>query len=239
MACTPFAVASALALAPPAAAQDPGPAPAVVRGTRVEVVLPDSGTDVTVRVRIDVVPDADGSVPLALLELPTATGIDVRDEDGRPVSLETESGTRRSGAVTPDAAGRDPDGVTRLVFTYVVPDGLTLDANRYEARIPVLGASAAPVEAGGGVFDVEIRLPAAWTLVDGFPSALRAESPGTWTATLPVVPSMVTARGRTDGAWRPGATLLVELVTVVVLLAFALFGWTRLRAAERLRGRAT
>jgi hypothetical protein len=39
---------------------------------------------------------------------------------------------------------------------------------------------------------------------------------------------MVSARGRTDGTWRLGLPLVIDLLTVVILLAFSFVGWRHL-----------
>jgi hypothetical protein len=39
---------------------------------------------------------------------------------------------------------------------------------------------------------------------------------------------MVSVRGRSDGTWRPGVNLIVEILAGAFLLGFAFLGWRHL-----------
>ena len=72
-------------------------------------------------------------------------------------------------------------------------------------------------------------MPETWRVADGFPSGLRRDADGTLRASLPVAPSMVGFRARSDGTWRPGFPHLVDALTLLVLFGFGLRGWLHLR----------
>ena len=76
-----------------------------------------------------------------------------------------------------------------------------------------------------------------WVIADGFRSGLRRDEPGVYTVALTAAPAMVGFRARTDGRWSPGVPLLIDVLTVLLLLGFAAFGWRHLQGV--VSGRAT
>ncbi len=97
--------------------------------------------------------------------------------------------------------------------------------------IPVLTAALPPVRDAGDIFHADIRMPSIWFVTESFPTGLRPGPDGSYTVDLPVAPSVITIRARTDGAWRPGAPLLLDALAGAILLAFVIVGWRHLRAA--------
>lgn len=96
-------------------------------------------------------------------------------------------------------------------------------------RVPLLNGPTAPLANEGGDFNAEVRLPENWSVTDAFPSGLRSRADGVRVVSLPVVPAVVRFRARTDGRWRPGVPLLFDVLTVLILVGFATFGWRHLR----------
>jgi hypothetical protein len=103
------------------------------------------------------------------------------------------------------------------------------ESGALRARIPVLSVSLPPATDSGDVFWAAVTVPESWTVAEGFPTGFREREPGVFAVALPVVPSVVSLRGRTDGAWRPGVQLIVNLLVAAILVGFGLAGWRRFR----------
>lgn len=101
------------------------------------------------------------------------------------------------------------------------------------ARIPVLTGPPVRAESGGEVFQARLTVPESWSVSEGFPSGLRAVDDGVWAVSLTVAPSVVGFRAGTDGRWRPGLPLLVDVLTVLILASFIGAGWRHLQSIAR------
>jgi hypothetical protein len=147
------------------------------------------------------------------------------DGIGGATELVTLSGSRRS-ATIPASSLLTAD-VVRL--TYLVRNAVEDDEGALHARIPVLSVSLPPTEAVSDLFSAELSVPPDWAVSEGFPTGLRRLEDGTYGTTLAVVPALVSVRARADGVWRPGLPLGLDLLAMVVLLAFGYQGWIHLR----------
>jgi len=97
------------------------------------------------------------------------------------------------------------------------------------ARIPILTGPPVRAQGGGEAFSARVRVPETWMVSEGFPSGLDVGDDGIYAVSLTVAPSVVGFRASTDGRWRLGFPLLVDLLTLLILTAFAGFGWRHLR----------
>jgi hypothetical protein len=183
----------------------------------------------------------EAPVPIELLGFDDAAVEEVDQVDGGTVVLWPTHGSHRAAAIQPpfESSG----SALELELAYRAESVVHGDGPSVRVRIPVLtGPPVAGAEPGavdvaalqaaglGPVgFSVALEAPPGWRVADGFPSGLRRDDAGTLRATLPVSPSMVGFRARTDGVWRPGFPLLIDALTLAVLLGFALRGWIHLR----------
>lgn len=166
------------------------------------------------------------------VELLVPEGIAVGDvfATGRErVVLWPASGVRRSAAV---AVERSAGNERRLVVEYRVDGAVREEGGAVHVRIPVLSVSLPPTESGD-VLQASVRVPAAWSVSERFPTGLREAEQGVYEASLPVVPSVVSLRGRTDGKWRPGLGLILEVLTAVILVGFGTASWRNLAGVTR------
>jgi hypothetical protein len=220
----------ALLIAHLAAGATSAAAQGVVRAARLTVDV--ARSDVSVRAEYELALEGDaGFVEVELLEHEGATNIVVLGPGGGPLDLRTASGTRRTGTVDLASAavgGAAAGGAASLTFRYDVPGAVRLEGGAVLVRVPVLSVSLPPAADAGDVFSATVRVPEGWTVSEGFPSGLRGDGLGGYTTTLPVVPSMVSVRGRSDGTWRPSVNLIVEILAGTFLLGFALLGWRHL-----------
>lgn len=219
-----FLIAQLTAGATSAAAQG------VVRAARLTVEVGPSAVSVRAEYELALEGDA-GSVEVELLEHAGATDIEILGPGGRPLDLRTASGTRRTGTVDLASAavgGAAVGGAASLTFRYDVPGAVRLEGGAVLVRVPVLSVSLPPAADAVDVFSATVRVPEGWTVSEGFPSGLRGDGLGGYTTTLPVVPAMVSVRGRSDGVWRPGVNLIVEILAGAFLLGFAFLGWRHL-----------
>jgi hypothetical protein len=236
----PGAVASVALLTAHLAAATSAAAQGVVRAARLTVDVAQSGVSVQAEYELALEGDA-GLAEVELLEHAGTTDIEVLGPGGRPLDLRTASGTRRTGtldlasavaggAVARGAAagGAAADGAASLTFRYDVPGAVLLEGGAFLVRVPVLSVSLPPAPDAGDVFSATVRVPEGWKASEGFPSGLRDDGLGGYATTLPVVPSMVSVRGRSDGTWRPSVNLIVEILAGAFLAGFALLGWRHL-----------
>lgn len=232
-----MAPALAMAVAGPVAvaAQEPRRAAAwATVAAHAEIVVSESGSAV---VRLDYLlgsSEPDVAVPevepilLKLLGVGDATVREVM-VDGAPLVLWPASGSLRAAVLRPSAV---PAGETlSLSIEYTVARAAEIDGSEVTLRVPLV-TGPRPVEDGEG-FVTDVEVPAGWVMGDGFPSGLRQTEEGVWIASLPVVPSVVRLQGRTDGVRRIRLPLVVDVLTVGLLLAFALFGWRHLSGVVR------
>ena len=183
-------------------------------------------------VEYELIVDGDArDVTVELLGFAAATAEDFTVSGGEKVVLWPVTGSRRSATVGLGASA----GVGRvsLTFEYRVDSAVWEEAGALRVHVPVLAVSLPPATDSGDVFLAVVTVPETWSVVEGFPSGLLEREPGVHHVALPVVPSVVSLRGRTDGAWRPGFDFVVNLLTAVILLAFGLVGWRHLREVSR------
>jgi hypothetical protein len=146
---------------------------------------------------------------------------------GSRIQLDAETGSMRAAAFTLTLA--DTSQPYHLVAEYRIADAVQFDGVNVLVRVPVLSIGFPPADGVTDLFRAELELPPEWSVSEGFPTGLEANGDGVYTVALPVVPSMVSARGRTDGTQRPGLPLVIDLLTAVILLAFGLMGWRHLK----------
>lgn len=214
-----------------ALARPTGAAGQSVDAARLAVDLTAGDGSAAVRVEYELTIGGAREVTVELLAPEGVSARDVRTSAGETVELRAAGGLLRRATVPlpPPGAPRAP---TRLELAYRLDGAVRADRGGVRARVPVLSV-ALPPAAGGEVFRASVRVPSAWSVSEAFPAGLRETAPGVWEAGLPVVPSLVSVRGRSDGRWRPGPGLIVELATAAILLAFLALGWRRLRGVSR------
>jgi hypothetical protein len=182
-------------------------------------------------VRIEYVLDVQGTPELQFELLgfgsASADGFWLGEErTGTRIELDPQTGSMRAATFTLTLANTSEP--YRLVAQYWIAEAVQLDGEDVLLRVPVLSIALPPADGVPDLFRAELRLPPDWSVTEGFPTGLEVNDEGVYTVSLPVVPSMVSARGRTDGTWRPGLPLLIDVLTVLVLLAFSFVGWRHL-----------
>lgn len=185
----------------------------------------DGGASVTIDYELVDVADVR-EVEVALLGFDAAATDEIL-ADGRVLELEPASGSRR--AATLGLTGAAGDGPRSLRLTYRIAEAVVFRDGALRARVPVATVSLPPAADSGDVFHARLTLPRQWSVAEGFPSRLVATEAGVYGTDLRVVPSVVSLRGRTDGAWRPGVKLLIDLLTVAILAGVAVAGWRHMR----------
>ena len=223
------AVAALSAGAVAAAAQE------TVRSVRLlaDLTAGDGSADVRVEYELDLGAAAT-SVPFEILGFGGATAERFElDDPRRSVSLVPVSGSRREAAVLVSADA--PGGGVRVVARYRVEAAVAMDGAALRGHVPVLTVDWPPAQALPGLFGAELRVPAAWELSEGFPTGLAeavrgGEGARTYVVDLAVAPSVVSFRGRTDGARRPGMPLTLDVLAALLIAGFGLVGWRHLRS---------
>ena len=225
-----------------AAAPSPAPAQATVRRARLVADLAGGGGDAQVRVEYRLVPGGGPAAPARVEVLAfgpaSVEGFLVDGAAGTPgegaaapavpVPLATEAGSMRAGTLALPPA--DPrSGEVAVALVYRVAGAVERSGAGVRVRLPVLVLDLPPEPGGGPRFEASVRLPAGWSVSGGFPTGLAEGPDGAWEVRLPVVPSLVSLRGRSDGAWRPGLPEALDVLALAVLLAFGLVGWRHLR----------
>ncbi|MDX1492504.1 MAG: hypothetical protein R3253_00415 [Longimicrobiales bacterium] len=232
----PFALALLVCLALPAhaAAQTSTGAWATLRQeVEVDMTAGDGSADVFIRYELgsrepeEALP-LDRPIDLEMLGFARAVADEVTLDDGEVVVLWPTVGSHRAAVVEPPF---DADGETlRITARYTVEDVAERPGVSLHARIPILTGPPVRAESGEAVFTAVLLVPERWTLTEAFPSGLGRADDGAHLVSLRVAPSIVGFRARTDGSWRPGFPLMVDLLTVLVLVTFAGFGWRHLRS---------
>lgn len=172
-------------------------------------------------------------IELELLGFGEATTDDVVLGGEERVVLWPTVGSHRAAVVSAPAAF---EGETlSLVATYRIERAIAREGGdvAVRAEVPILSGPPVLTDLGGAAFEARLLVPEAWALSEGFPSALRRREDGSYGVSLPVVPAVVSFHARTDGSWRPGFPLLIDLMTVLILVTFSAFGWRHLRSVAR------
>ena len=148
---------------------------------------------------------------------------------GARIELDAQTGSMRAATFTLTLA--DTGEPYHLVAEYWIADAVQLDGEDFRLSVPVLSIGFPPADGVSDLFRAELELPPEWSVSEGFPTGLEANDEGVYTVALPVVASMVSARGRTDGTRRPGLPLVIDLLTAAILLVFSFMGWRHLKSA--------
>lgn len=119
----------------------------------------------------------------------------------------------------------------RLRATYVVRNTGITEGETVRVHVPVLTLALPPARDAGAVFHARVRLRSNWSVSEAFPTGMRQQSDGTWAVDLAVAPAVLSFRARTDGAWRPGVPLLLDLLAGAILLAVLVVGGRHLRTS--------
>lgn len=220
----------------PAAAQAP-----VVRSARLMAEVSAGGTDAEVRIEYTVAGGRQDAAPVRveLLGFGPAAVDSVRVEgQGRAIRLAPEAGSMRAGTFSLPPARTDAEEVG-VSLAYRVAGAVERSGPHVRVRVPVLVLDLPPAPGGGPVFHGSVRLPDTWSVSGAFPTGLAAGGEGSWEMDLSVVPALVSLRGRSDGAWRPGLPQALDALALVLLLGFGLVGWRHLRELGRARGSAS
>lgn len=231
---SPPAVAlAALLLAVPGSSvdvsQDP-PSATVVSARMRAAVEPASGrADVHVVYRMSGRP----STPIRIEALdfgPAVVRAVGAEGSATAIPLGPESGHLRAGELPAVPSGDS------VVVTYTVEGAVEADGGDVRLRLPVVVVDLPPHTADGPVFHARIEVPDDWRVTGAFPTGLARTDAGSWEVDLAVVPSLVSLRARTDGAWRPGLPVVLDVLAVVVLLGFGVVGARHLRSVVRRAG---
>lgn len=220
-----------------------------VRSVSVVADLASSDGSAAVHVEIEFTSDDTAGVRIELLHFANtaADGFRAGSSDAPLTQFDTRTGSRayvlvaraaferigieRAGLVpspTPRAGAGSAGTLWRLDATYVVNNASITRGESVLAHIPVLTVALPPPRDAGNVFHAEVRVPSSWSVSEGFPAGLRPDDAGRYTVDLPVAPSVISVRARTDGAWRPGVPLLLDVAAGLILLAFLFIAWQRL-----------
>lgn len=209
----------------------------MVRAARLTAEVGADGTDADVRVEY-VLSGTDAAVeslPLEVLGVGPASVDSVRVEGagrvagpGGAIPLAPGSGSMRAATLPRSALALAADGAT-VTLTYRVTGAVERSGAAVRIRLPVLVVDLPPEQGGGPVFHASVRIPEGWSVSGGFPSGLAGTAEGAWETDLAVVPALVSLRGRSDGAWRPGLPEVLDVLALVVIFGFGLVGWRHLR----------
>lgn len=174
-------------------------------------------------------PPADGGVDASALDFGPETVREV--VGGEPLTpLSVARGVGTAWATRLPAVPAGSSGVAMARARYRVDAAAQVVDGVVRGRLPVLAARLLPERTRPELFQAEVRLPPEWVVTEGFPTGLTATGePGVYRVTLPVVPSLVSFRARSDGAWRPGLPAVLDAMAVALLLAFSVVGWRHLR----------
>ena len=224
----PAAACVALFLAPGAVlAQEPSPATVHAVSVAADLTAVPGSATVRVEYQLNGVEPGD-RVPVSVLDFgPAAAAGFLVGAGGVGMELPDRHGAARSGS-WPVEAG--PDGRAVLSVTYQVPGAGEEGDGRIVSHLPLLVVDRAPEAARPGLFHASVRVPAHWTVTEGFPTGLASGGEaGRYDVELSVVPSVVTLRARSDGRGVLTLPLALDLVALSVLLVTAVAGWRHMR----------
>jgi hypothetical protein len=217
-------------------------AQSVVRAVRLSADLTTDDGSAIVRVEVELIPDDTAGLRVELLGFGRGTtdGFLAGGPDGPMVRFEERSGSRQW--IVIERAAFESHGLERIAggagslwrlrATYVVRNAQTTKGESVLVHVPVLTVALPPVRDAGDVFHAGIRAPSSWSVAETFPTGLREGDDGEYAVDLAVAPSVVSLRARTDGAWRPGVPLLLDIAAGMILLVFVVAGLRWLRASN-------
>jgi hypothetical protein len=154
-----------------------------------------------------------------------------------------EQGRIADGVFEPhDASGTPAAGppatprAWRLRATYVVRNTGIRRGETVRVHVPVLTLALPPARDAGTVFRARVRLRSNWSVSEAFPTGMQQQSDGTWAVDLAAAPAVISFRARTDGAWRPGVPLLLDLLAGAILFAVLVVGGRHVRTSASAAG---
>jgi hypothetical protein len=201
-----------------------------VRSVRLVADLTAVGGGGTVRMEYTLESGEPGSmIPATVLDFGPSAATNLRFGEARNAApLRALTGVARGAEVGVEPSSSP--GTGRVVIHYDLASPVTSEDGDLRGHVPVLSLDRPPTQPGPGVFTAELRLPPEWLVVEGFPTGLSATGkPGVYTVSLSVVPAVVSFRGRSDGRWRPGLPLGLEVLAGIAMVGFGLYGWRHLR----------
>lgn len=145
------------------------------------------------------------------------------------ILLRPETGSMRADSIALPTAPPEGSDEVDFALAYRVSGAVERSGHEVRVRLPLPVLDLPPEQGGDPVFRASVRLPDGWSVSGSFPTGLARTSRGTWEADLPVVPALVSFRGRSDGAWRPGLSETLDALALIVILGFGLVGWRHLR----------
>jgi len=188
-----------------------------------------------VEIEIEFVPDDTAGLRIELLGFARGwtDGFRTPGPDGALIRFDGRSGSREWVLIERDEfAGlgiERTDSIWRLRAGYVIHDAAMTDSERVRVHVPVLTVALPPVTDAGDVFHADVRVPSYWAVTEGFPTGFRPASEDYLAVDLAVAPSVISLRARTDGTWRPGVPLLLDILAGIILAGFLFIGWRHLR----------
>lgn len=211
--------------------QRPASAQEAVRSAHLVADLTAADGSAVVRIEYTVAGAAPGTpIEASALDFRPATVEDVRTGAGdASVPLTRGIGLARAATLRVEPG----DGAGSVSVAYRVANAMVERSGSVRGHIPVLGLDRPPEHTRPDLFDAEVRLPPHWKVVEGFPTGLAATGePGVYRVQLAVVPALVSFRGRSDGAWRPGLPVALDALALALLLGFAVVGWRHFGGAD-------
>jgi len=169
----------------------------------------------------------DRAIPLELLGFADATTDDVLAGGETRLVLWPTVGSHRAAMLRPPFEVQG--NAFPVEFSYRIERAVETSGDRLRGRVPVLSGPAPRGDGATGGFEAKLLLPDGWTLNDAFPSGMRRNEDGVWAVALPVVPALVGFRATAGDGWSPGLPLMIDVLTLGFLLAFAAFGWRHMR----------
>ena len=220
----------------PLTAQEPPEWSTLQSQIAIDVSSGDGGAEVSIRYELGARESGaplplESPIGLGLLGFADATTDEIR-VGGRRVALWPTVGSHRAAVIQAPAPERG-DSTVWVYIAYRIDRALVDegagDGVALRARVPIVAGPAVRADAGPSAFAGQVTVPRGWVLTESFPSGVRPVSETVYAVSLPVVPALVSFRARTDGVWRPGFPLLIDVLTVLILATFAGFGWRHLR----------
>lgn len=168
------------------------------------------------------------SIPLELLGFGDATAADFLRDGSERVVLWPTVGSHRAATLRPPF-GTVGDVLT-VELSYRIDAAAETVGDRVLGRVPIL--TGPPPRTGGttGGFEATLLLPEGWEPHELFPTGMRLQPDGSYAVSLPVVPALLSFRSAPGGGWTPGLPLVLDVLTLLVLVTFAGFGWQHMRS---------
>ena len=216
-----------------------------VMAARLDARVPAAGSDDgTTEVEIGYRVVADRTVeriPLKALAFFGVTPTDVRvtvEGEAAGSGLDPSRPPLLSGGVRLDRPARAGDTLD-LVVSYGLPAAIPATGGGFDIVLPVLFVDWKPVGAPEDFFEATVRLPAAYSVEEAFPTVPKEtrvrDGTRRYDFRLQTVPSLIRFRGEEGDPPFFTFSRLVDLGVVLILVLGGAFGW---RALRRERARA-